>query len=93
MPYTFATRTAGLRSSANRDLLKHTEMSHMLSLAGGLPTPASFPLPDLSRGGDRLLGDFIHPRPGVGPAAAESALRATDVARAGSNGTSSSPRK
>ncbi|HSO62088.1 MAG TPA: SDR family oxidoreductase [Desulfobacterales bacterium] len=31
--------------------------------------------------GDRLLGDFIHPRPGVGPAAAESALRATDVAQ------------
>jgi len=58
MPYQFASRTAGLRSSAIRDLLKVTEMSHMLSLAGGLPTPDSFPLPDLRREADRLLGEF-----------------------------------
>ena len=31
--------------------------------------------------GDRLLSDFIHPRPGVDPAAAEIALQATDVAQ------------
>ena len=58
MTYTFAHRTAGLRSSAIRDLLKLTEMSHMLSLAGGLPTPDSFPLPDLRREADRLLGEY-----------------------------------
>ena len=58
MTYTFAQRTAGLRSSAIRDLLKLTEMSHMLSLAGGLPTPDSFPLPDLRREADRLLGEY-----------------------------------
>ncbi len=32
-------------------------------------------------GGDRLLSDFIHPRPGLDPAAAEIALRATNVAQ------------
>ncbi len=58
MSYQFASRTAGLRSSAIRDLLKVTEMSDMLSLAGGLPTPDSFPLPDLRREADRLLGEF-----------------------------------
>jgi 2-aminoadipate transaminase len=58
MSFQFATRTAGLRSSAIRDLLKVTEMPHMLSLAGGLPTPDSFPLADLRREADRLLGEF-----------------------------------
>lgn len=58
MSYQFATRTLGLRSSAIRDLLKVTEMENMLSLAGGLPTPDSFPLPDLRREADRLLGEF-----------------------------------
>ena len=56
--YRLASRTAGLRSSAIRDLLKLTEMSDMLSLAGGLPTPDSFPLPDLRREADRLLGEY-----------------------------------
>lgn len=58
MTFQFATRTAGLRSSAIRDLLKVTEMPDMLSLAGGLPTPDSFPLPDLRREADRLLGEY-----------------------------------
>ena len=58
MSYHFATRTAGLRSSAIRDLLKVTEMSDMLSLAGGLPTPDSFPLADLRREADRLLSEY-----------------------------------
>lgn len=58
MSYQFAARTQGLRSSAIRDLLKVTEMTDMLSLAGGLPTPASFPLPDLRREADRLLGEY-----------------------------------
>jgi 2-aminoadipate transaminase len=58
MTYRFAARTKGLRSSAIRDLLKVTEMSDMLSLAGGLPTPESFPLADLRREADRLLGEY-----------------------------------
>lgn len=58
MTYVFAGRTRGLRSSAIRDLLKVTEMRGMLSMAGGLPTPDSFPLPDLRREADRLLGEF-----------------------------------
>jgi 2-aminoadipate transaminase len=58
MSYHFAARTKGLRSSAIRDLLKVTEMPDMLSLAGGLPTPDSFPLDDLRREADRLLGEY-----------------------------------
>lgn len=58
MSFQLAARTKGLRSSAIRDLLKVTEMPNMLSLAGGLPTPDSFPLADLRREADRLLGEF-----------------------------------
>ena len=58
MSFQFAARTNGLRSSAIRDLLKVTEMPDMLSLAGGLPTPDSFPLADLRREADRLLGEY-----------------------------------
>lgn len=58
MSFSFATRTARLRSSAIRDLLKVTDQPDMLSLAGGLPTPDSFPLGDLRREADRLLGEF-----------------------------------
>jgi hypothetical protein len=37
--YQFAHRTRGLRSSAIRDLLKVTEMPHMLSLAQSEAVP------------------------------------------------------
>ncbi len=58
MTYGFSQRTAGLRSSAIRDLLKLTELSDMISLAGGLPTPDSFPVDDLRREADRLFGEY-----------------------------------
>ncbi len=58
MSFRFASRTSGLRSSAIRDLLKVTELTDMLSLAGGLPTPDSFPLLDLRREADRLLSEY-----------------------------------
>ncbi len=54
----FAQRTKRLRSSAIRDLLKLTEQADVLSLAGGLPTPDSFPMSELRREADRLLGEF-----------------------------------
>jgi 2-aminoadipate transaminase len=54
----FAQRTTRLRSSAIRDLLKLTEQRDVLSLAGGLPTPESFPMAELRREADRLLGEF-----------------------------------
>ena len=49
MSYTFAQRAEGLRSSAIRDLLKLTERDDVISLAGGLPAPESFPIDDLRR--------------------------------------------
>lgn len=54
----FAIRTQRLRASSIRELLKLTEQGDVLSLAGGLPSPESFPLPDLRREADRLLGEY-----------------------------------
>lgn len=54
----FASRSLRLRTSTIRELLKLTESREILSLAGGLPSPESFPLEDLRREADRLLGEF-----------------------------------
>jgi 2-aminoadipate transaminase len=40
----FAQRTAGLTSSAIRELLKLTERPEIISFAGGLPAPEAFPV-------------------------------------------------
>lgn len=39
----FAERTKGLKRSAIRELLKYTEQTDIISFAGGLPDPATFP--------------------------------------------------
>jgi 2-aminoadipate transaminase len=46
---------ASLRSSAIRDLLAVTQRPEMISLAGGLPAPDSFPVDELRETTDRVL--------------------------------------
>ena len=43
-----AARTAALWPSAVRDILMVTQLSRVLSLAGGLPSPDSFPIEALA---------------------------------------------
>jgi 2-aminoadipate transaminase len=45
----FAERTKGARRSAIRELLKYTEQPEVISFAGGLPDPATFPLDFLAK--------------------------------------------
>ncbi len=45
----FAERTKGAKRSAIRELLKYTEQPEVISFAGGLPDPATFPLDFLAR--------------------------------------------
>ena len=59
-----ARRMAALRSSAIRDLLAVTQRPGMISLAGGLPAPDSFPVDELREVTDRLLRE----RPDRAPA-------------------------
>ncbi len=50
-------RAQGVRSSAIRDLLKLTEQPHILSMAGGLPAPDTFPVGALAEAAQTLLAD------------------------------------
>src|SRR5262249_51949817 len=50
-----ARRMTNLRSSAIRDLLKVTERDDVISLAGGLPAPDSFPVEELRAITERVL--------------------------------------
>ncbi len=48
---------ASLKSSAIRDLLALTQQPHMISLAGGLPAPDSFPVESLRAVTDRAFAE------------------------------------
>ncbi len=50
-------RARKLTSSAIRELLKITERPEIISFAGGLPSPASFPVAEIRAAADRLLRD------------------------------------
>lgn len=45
----FSNETKGLKSSEIRDLLKLTEGKNVISFAGGLPDPSTFPVEDIKR--------------------------------------------
>ncbi|HSW15773.1 MAG TPA: PLP-dependent aminotransferase family protein [Ramlibacter sp.] len=51
----FSTRSARVQVSAIRELLKLTERPGMVSLAGGLPSPALFPVDDVARAFDSVM--------------------------------------
>jgi len=51
----FARRTERMRSSTIREILKLTQRSEVLSLAGGLPSPRFFPIDELRAATDRAL--------------------------------------
>ena len=46
--FPFSTRSASLKPSAIREILKITEMPEIISFAGGLPAPELFPVADLA---------------------------------------------
>lgn len=50
-------RARKLTSSAIRELLKITERPEIISFAGGLPSPAAFPVEELRVAADRILRD------------------------------------
>jgi 2-aminoadipate transaminase len=56
-PIVLSQRAQGVRSSAIRDLLKLTELPGILSMAGGLPAPDTFPTGALAEAAQTLLAD------------------------------------
>jgi 2-aminoadipate transaminase len=51
----FATRTANMRPSAIREILKVTESPDVISFAGGLPAPELFPVDETARAAQAIL--------------------------------------
>jgi len=62
-----AKRTAAVTSSAVREILKLTQMPDMISMAGGLPAPETFPV-------DELRAAFDHVLATMGPRALQYSL-------------------
>lgn len=48
-------RASGLQSSVIREILKITERAEVISFAGGLPAPATFPVDEMRAAFDRVL--------------------------------------
>ncbi len=54
----FAQRTQRMRSSAVRELLKLTEQPDIISFAGGLPAPETFPVERFVEASNRVMSQF-----------------------------------
>ena len=57
MSWTLARRTEGMNPSVIREILKLTERPGVVSVAGGLPAPATFPLEAMREACARVLRD------------------------------------
>src|SRR5471032_62958 len=56
-PWQLSERARKLTSSAIREILKVTERPEVISFAGGLPSPATFPAERMREAADRILRD------------------------------------
>lgn len=57
MTIRFARRMETVRASTIREILKVTEQPEIISFAGGLPAPELFPVDDVLRATERVLGE------------------------------------
>jgi 2-aminoadipate transaminase len=69
MTFTLAHRTQRMNPSVIREILKITERPGIISLAGGLPSPDTFPVQALRDASEKVLRD--HPREALQYAASE----------------------
>jgi 2-aminoadipate transaminase len=67
MNLTFSRRAQKLTSSAIREILKVTERPEVISFAGGLPSPATFPVERLQRACNEILTQAPSPALQYGP--------------------------
>lgn len=69
LPWTLARRAERMNPSVIREILKVTEQPGIISLAGGLPSPDTFPIEAMRDATNRVLRD--HPREALQYAASE----------------------
>ena len=56
-PWTLARRTERMNPSVIREILKITEQPGVISLAGGLPSPKTFPIAEFAAASEKVLRD------------------------------------
>ena len=78
-PWTLARRAERMNPSVIREILKITEQPGVISLAGGLPSPKTFPIAEFAAASERVLrddGPAAEPGAKPWPCAPPSASRA-----------------
>src|SRR5690606_29100650 len=85
MSWTLSQRAQKLTSSAIREILKVTERPEVISFAGGLPSPDTFPVERLRLHTERVLTDNPTSALQYGPTEGYMALREWIAARYGAS--------
>ncbi len=84
-------RAQALTSSAIREILKVTERPEVISFAGGLPSPATFPVERMREASDKVLRDAPQAALQYGPTEGYAPLREWVAARLSRHGASIRP--
>ena len=75
LPWRFAARAEALQSSFIREILKITQRPEIISFAGGLPSPATFPVAEMKLAFDKVLSERGHVALQYGPTDGYAPLR------------------
>ena len=86
MTWTFSVRAQKLTSSAIREILKVTERPEVISFAGGLPSPATFPVARIRTACEEILTSAPSPALQYGPTEGYMPLRQWVAERHSRNG-------
>jgi 2-aminoadipate transaminase len=81
MPFTLSQRAQKITSSAIREILKVTERPDVISFAGGLPSPATFPAGRMQKACDDIFATGAAPALQYGPTEGYMPLREWVAAR------------
>src|SRR5690606_13385588 len=84
--FTLSGRARALTSSAIREILKVTERPGVISFAGGLPSPATFPVERMREATEKVLREAPHAALQYGPTEGYTPLREWVAERLGRNG-------
>ncbi|KHL51539.1 aminotransferase class I/II-fold pyridoxal phosphate-dependent enzyme, partial [Xanthomonas cannabis] len=84
-------RAQALTSSAIREILKVTERPEVISFAGGLPSPATFPVERMRAASDQVLRDAPQAALQYGPTEGYAPLREWVAARLSRDGAAVRP--
>ncbi len=91
IPIQISKRAQALTSSAIREILKVTERPEVISFAGGLPSPATFPVERMREVTAKVLAEAPHAALQYGPTEGYTPLREWVAARHSQHGVSLRP--